>query len=247
MLDARPVTSNQFFITSLPGGDSKFSLVGEEHFHLARVARVKPGDRIWLTDGRQKRLLAEVLSLEADKTWLLPIGVTEEKLKTELILGLGLTRPSTMDAIIEKATELGVTEIIPLVTAHSFRLTADKIEARLARWQRISQAALKQSKGASLPAIKAARHLPEILRLDYRGEQKIFLDEHSQVYFRDILNEARPASVVLLVGPEGGWSQKEREELVSANYRGYSLGGRILRTETAVVSALTLISHFWNW
>jgi len=241
------VTSNQFFMTNLPAGDVKFSLAGEEHFHLARVARVKPGDRIWLTDGRQKRLLAEVLSLEPDKTWLLPLKMTEENLKTELILGLGLTRPATMDTIIEKATELGVIEIIPLITARSFRLPADKLEIRLARWQRISQAALKQSKGASLPAIRKAMSLAEVLSLDSKGEQKIFLDEHSQVYFRDILSEDRPASVVLLVGPEGGWSQKEKEELARANYRGYSLGGRVLRTETAVVSALTLISHFWNW
>jgi len=234
-------------MTNLPAGDVKFSLAGEEHFHLARVARVKPGDRIWLTDGRQKRLLAEVLSLEPDKTWLLPLKMTEENLKTELILGLGLTRPATMDTIIEKATELGVIEIIPLITARSFRLPADKLEIRLARWQRISQAALKQSKGASLPAIRKAMSLAEVLSLDSKGEQKIFLDEHSQVYFRDILSEDRPASVVLLVGPEGGWSQKEKEELARANYRGYSLGGRVLRTETAVVSALTLISHFWNW
>ena len=241
------MTSNQFFMTNLPAGDVKFSLAGEEHFHLARVARVKPGDRIWLTDGRQKRLLAEVLSLEPDKTWLLPLKMTEENLKTELILGLGLTRPATMDTIIEKATELGVIEIIPLITARSFRLPADKLEIRLARWQRISQAALKQSKGASLPAIRKAMSLAEVLSLDSKGEQKIFLDEHSQVYFRDILSEDRPASVVLLVGPEGGWSQKEKEELARANYRGYSLGGRVLRTETAVVSALTLISHFWNW
>ncbi len=241
------MTSNQFFITNLPAGDDKFSLAGEEHFHLARVARVKPGDRIWLTDGRQKRLLAEVLSLEPDKTWLLPLKMTEENLKTELILGLGLTRPATMDAIIEKATELGVTEIIPLITARSFRLPADRIEAKLARWQRISRAALKQSKGASLPAIRKPLSLAEVLGLDSKGEQKIFLDEHSQVYFRDILSEDRPASVVLLVGPEGGWSQKEKEELVRVNYRGYSLGGRILRTETAVVSVLALISHFWNW
>ena len=241
------MTSNQFFMTNLPAGDVKFSLAGEEHFHLARVARVKPGDRIWLTDGQQKRLLAEVLSLEPDKTWLLPLKMTEENLKTELILGLGLTRPATMDTIIEKATELGVIEIIPLITARSFRLPADKLEVRLARWQRISQAALKQSKGASLPVIRKAMSLAEVLSLDSKGEQKIFLDEHSQVYFRDILSEDRPASVVLLVGPEGGWSQKEKEELARANYRGYSLGGRVLRTETAVVSALTLISHFWNW
>ena len=241
------MTSNQFFMTNLPAGDVKFSLAGEEHFHLARVARVKPGDRIWLTDGQQKRLLAEVLSLEPDKTWLLPLKMTEENLKTELILGLGLTRPATMDTIIEKATELGVIEIIPLITARSFRLPADKLEVRLARWQRISQAALKQSKGASLPVIRKAMSLAEVLSLDSKGEQKIFLDEHSQVYFRDILSEDRPASVVLLVGPEGGWSQKEKEELARANYRGYSLGGRVLRIETAVVSALTLISHFWNW
>ncbi|HRD01091.1 MAG TPA: RsmE family RNA methyltransferase [Candidatus Saccharicenans sp.] len=241
------MTSNQFFIAGLPAGDSKFSLEGEEHFHLARVARVKPGDQIWLTDGRKKRMLAEVVSLKEDKTWLLPVRIDEEKLKTKLILGLSLTKLVTMDAIIEKATELGVVEIIPLSTVRSFKMPVDKLSARKARWERISRAALKQSKGAVLPVINEIMSLSAILSADVQAEQKIFLDEHSQIYFRDILIETKPASAILMVGPEGGWSQEEREALMSSKYRGFSLGSRILRTETAVVSALALISHFWNW
>ncbi|MBP7794300.1 MAG: RsmE family RNA methyltransferase [Candidatus Aminicenantales bacterium] len=240
------MTSNQFFVDRLPAGETKFFLDGDEHFHLARVARAKPGDRIWLTDGRKKRMLTEVVSLEADKTWLLPVRLDEEDLKTELILGLGLTRPATMDMIVGKATELGVAQIFPLMTARSFRLPADKLIARKSRWERIARAALKQSKGAILPVINEAASLESILP-DLEAQQKIFLDESSQAYFRDILREARPVSAILLIGPEGGWSRKEREVLTAANYQGLSLGGRILRTETAVVSALTLISHFWNW
>ncbi|MDD8019607.1 MAG: RsmE family RNA methyltransferase [Acidobacteriota bacterium] len=241
------MTSNQFFISGLPSGQTKFCLEGDEHFHLARVARVRPGDKIWLTDGQMKRILAEVISLEEDKTWLLPIRLVEENLKTKLILGLSLVKPATMDIIIEKATELGVGEIFPLRTARSFKIPVDRLPARKSRWERIARAALKQSKGAILPVLYEVMSLQDVLSYDFQAEQKIFLDERSQAYFRDILLEAKPDSVVLLVGPEGGWSQEEREVLLNANFRGFSLGERILKTETAVISAVTLISHFWNW
>jgi 16S rRNA (uracil1498-N3)-methyltransferase len=147
-------------------------------------------------------MLAEVVSLEKDKTWFVPVGLDEEDLKTELILGLGLTRPATMDMIVGKATELGVSQILPLLTARSFRLPSGKLSDRKCRWERIARSALKQSKGAILPVIKEAGSLEAILP-DLEAEQKIFLDESSQAYFRDILRKRGHLSH-LAGGPEGG-------------------------------------------
>jgi len=240
------VTGNQFFIESLPEGKGRFFLEGKEHYHLCKVSRIKKGDRIWLTDGRSRRLLAEVEKIGPDKTWLLPLERVEESLRTGLVLGSGITKPQTMDFIIQKATELGVAEILPLITRRSFSLERDKMETKLKRWQRISREALKQSKGAVLPVIRQPMPLKEAV-IKARTELKFYLNQNSQVYFRDILNIASPQSVTLLVGPEGGWAEEETEIMERYDVKGLTLGGRVLRTETAIIGALSLISHYWNW
>ncbi|MDI6845919.1 MAG: RsmE family RNA methyltransferase [Candidatus Saccharicenans sp.] len=240
------MTSNQFFVRKLPPAAGRFFLEGEEHHHLARVARIKPGEKVWLTDGTGCRLLAEVETIEKDRTWLLPLEYREEKIKTRVVLGTGITKPATFDLIIQKATELGVMEIQPLLTVNSQPLPPERLERRIERWQRVAREALKQSKGAVLPEIFPPRSLSEVLKCPVSA-RKFYLTEDSPVYFRDILTGERPDRVCLMVGPEGGWAEEEKSMMNEAGFQGLSLGSRILRTETAVISALSLISHFWVW
>ncbi|MGB9835740.1 MAG: RsmE family RNA methyltransferase [Candidatus Saccharicenans sp.] len=239
------MTSNQFFIKNWPE-NQKFSLEGEEHHHLARVSRVRTGDKIWLTDGRRKRLLAEVLRVEEDQTWLKTISIEEEKLKTDISLWFGLTKPGTGDFIIQKVTELGVSEIQPMVTRRALRISSDRLGGRLNRWQKIAREALKQSKGAVLPQIRPPETLEKLLARA-TAELKLFLDEDSSVYLKDVLQAVTPGSVCLAVGPEGGLTAEEKLKLKENEFKGVSLGQRILRTETAIISAVAMISHFWNW
>ncbi len=240
------MTSNQFFIDSWPEKE-RFSLEGEEYHHIYRVARVKEGDKIWLTDGRRRRLLAEVLRIEEEKIWLQTILKEEEKLGAKLSLWFGLTKPKTADFIIQKATELGVSEIQPLVTRRAFRISQDRLEGRLKRWEKIAREALKQSKGAILPEIKK----PELLEKALTGSTaglKLFLDEENEISLKAVVTGVcNPESVCLVVGPEGGWEEEEKLKLSAADFKGVSLGRRILRTETAIISAIAIISHFWNW
>lgn len=240
------MTSNQFFIKEWPGDRDRFCLEGQEHHHLSRVARVKPGNLVWLTDGRGRRLLAEVESIEEEKTWLRPLKKVEEVVRTRVILGLGLTRPSVFELIIQKATELGVSEIQPLLTRRSQPLPPERLEKKIQRWEKISREALKQSKGGSLPFISRPLRLEQAVARGMAG-LKFYLSEDSPRYFRDILMTGRAEEVYLLAGPEGGWAEEEKELLDRAGFQGLSLGSRVLKTETAVISALSLISHFWNW
>ncbi|MBC7365173.1 MAG: 16S rRNA (uracil(1498)-N(3))-methyltransferase [Candidatus Aminicenantes bacterium] len=239
------MTSNQFFLKRWPE-KNRFWLEGEEHHHLSRVARIKAGEKIWLTDGRKRRLLAEVVKVEEEKTWLQTLAIEEEKLKASLQLGFGLTKPQTADFIIQKVTELGVSEIQPLITKRALNISAERLEARLGRWQKIAQAALKQSKGAVLPVIRCPETLEQFLSSELQG-LRLYLDEDSQVYLKKILLTEQPDRVILIVGPEGGLAQEEKLKLREKNFQGVSLGQRILKTETAIISALAMISHFWNW
>ncbi len=240
------MTSNQFFISRWPGSLTRFSLEGQEHHHLFRVARVKPGNLVWLTDGQGRRLLAEVESIEEERTWLRPLKVIEETVKTRVILGLGLTRPAVFEFIVQKATELGVSEIQPLLTRRSLLLPPDRLEKKIQRWEKIAREALKQCKGGSLPLIARPLKLDQVAGREISGS-KFYLSEDSPRYFRDILMTERRDEVYLLAGPEGGWAEEEKELMNRAGFQGLSLGSRVLRTETAVLSALSLISHFWNW
>ncbi len=240
------MTSNQFFISQWPGGLKRFCLEGPEHHHLSRVARVRPGNLVWLTDGKGRRLLAEVEAIEPERTWLRPLEMVEEAVRTRLILGLGLTKPAVFEFIIQKATELGVSEIQPLLTIRSQPLPADRLEKKTERWEKITREALKQCKGGSLPLIHRPLALEEAVSRKIAGS-KIYLFEDSERYFRDILMTGRADEVYLLAGPEGGWAAKEKELMDGAGFQGLSLGSRILRTETAVLSAISLITHFWNW
>jgi len=240
------VTSNQFFIKKIPEGQERFFLSGDEHYHLSRVARIKAGENIWLSDGHRRRLLARVEEITRERTWLRPLRVIDEVLKTELTVAVGLTKPATFEFLIQKATELGVARIQPLLTKRAMLISSDKLENKWERWNKIAREALKQSKGAVLPEILKPVSLPEALA-QFSAERKFFLDEHSTLYFRDILKEKSPATVCLVVGPEGGWDEEEKKMLQKNGYEGLSLGGRILRTETAVIAALVLISHYWNW
>lgn len=240
------MTSNQFFIREWPAGLDRFYLEGQEHHHLSRVARVKPGNLVWLTDGRGRRLLAEVESIEPDRTWLRPLKTVEEAVKTRVILGLGLTRPAVFELIVQKATELGVSEIQPLLTRRSQPLPPDRLGKKIQRWEKIAREALKQCKSGSLPRLGLPLKLEQAAAREVNGP-KFYLSEDSPRYFRDILMTGRVDEVYLLAGPEGGWTEEEKELLDRAGFQGLSLGSRILKTETAVISALALISHFWNW
>lgn len=240
------MTSNQFFVDKLPENGAPFFLEGREHHHLSRVARVKPGEKIWLTDGRGRRLLAEVEEVGAKRTRLRPLQAVQETLKTRVVLGLGLTRAETFDFLVQKATELGVAEIQPLLTKRSQPLPPERLEKKHQRWEAIAREALKQCKGGLLPHI--GYPLPLEAALSKKAEAlKFYLDEDSQGYFRDILINSRASEVYLLAGPEGGWAEEEKEQMDRAGFQGLSLGSRVLRTETAVLAALSLISHFWNW
>lgn len=240
------MTSNQFFLNNWPEKE-RFYLEGEEYHHICRVARVKEGDKIWLTDGRRRRLLAAVLRIEEDKIWLQTVLTEEEELGAKISLWFGLTKPKTADFIIQKATELGVSEILPLITRRSFKITPDRLDGRLRRWEKIAREALKQSKGAFLPEIKK----PELLNIALAGSRaglKLFLDDESEINLKAVITTTyTPESICLFVGPEGGLEDEERLKLSVAGFKGVSLGRRILRTETAIISAVAIISHFWNW
>jgi len=216
------LTSNRFSIKQSNIRSSSVFLDGEEHHHLSRVARIKPGEKVWLFDDRGTNYLARVEEVTKERTRLaiLERRATPEP-RVEITLAQALIKSKKMNSILQK---------------------------------KIIKAAAKQSKISFLPSISSPVTLEKLV--EERDEaKKLVLSENTGKYLKDILiqcsgpdveREELPSSVIILVGPEGGWTSEEEEYILDHAYEAVSLGRQVLRAETAALSSLAMISHFWN-
>jgi 16S rRNA (uracil1498-N3)-methyltransferase len=248
------LTSKRFFINSKKPITTCAVLDGEEHHHLKNVVRIQPGDRVWLIDETGQNYKARVDRIEKKQTRLSIL----DKIKTaeprvKVTLAQALIKMKNFELIIQKATELETREILPVITERSVIKVENKLDKKTARWLKIARESAKQSRVSFVPAIRQPTALKEVVqgRMD---DTKIFLSEGGGVPLRRLLVPERtkkrpehlPSSLLILVGPEGGWTEAEEEDIVSHGFEAVSLGRQILRTETAAISGLALINHFWN-
>jgi 16S rRNA (uracil1498-N3)-methyltransferase len=246
------VTANQFYVPAIAKGVDRIVLEGEEHHHLAKSARVRAGETVWLIDATGRRACARVEQVGKERTELTVLGTEEPDVPgTRVALAQALVDAKTLETILEKAAELGCTDFIPVISARSLRAPKERTDSKLMRWGRIVREAAKQCKGRLVTAVHAPRPLEELLREPPQG-LRLFLSEHGGRPLRDIVaGPDRPAggpppAVVLLVGPKGGWTEREEEDIRGAGFLAVSLGRRILRAETAAIAGSALIVHFWN-
>lgn len=247
------MTSNRFFIRQLELNSSCVYIEGDEHHHLSIVARVKPYEKVWLFDSQGNSCLARVEEIEKEKTKLLILKKGEkEEARIKITLAQALIKAKKMEFLIQKSTELGITSFIPVITSRTMVKIEEKVEKKLERWQRIACEAVKQSKGLWIPSILPPLSLERVIE-EIKVEKRLLLHENRGKYLRDILlqpiksrREALPHSVLILIGPEGGWTKEEVEYILSNSFEEVSLGRSILRSETAALCSIALISHFWN-
>ncbi len=246
------MTANQFFVPQLPPDAGRIVLRGAEHRHLAKAARVRAGEEIWLFDGRGRRSKARVEKVGPDST---EVAVLEseapEDRGTRIVLAPCLVEAKTLETIIEKAAEIGCGEVRPVISARSYKAAGERTPRKLERWRRIVREAAKQCKAALLTEVHEPQPLREFVRLDGQA-RRLFLSEHGGRPLKEILNEGRgsgdgrPKRVILLVGPKGGWTAGEEKEIREAGFEAVSLGRRILRAETAAMAGAAMIAHFWD-
>jgi len=229
-------------------------LDGDEYFHLSRVLRAKRGKKLYLVDERGASYMAEVEEVGRTRTRLRIVEKNEsgERAGVRLILAQSLLKAKKMDWIVQKATELGIRLLIPVATERSVVKFRDREALKVDRWRKIAREAAKQSRGSFIPHI-----LPPVPMREFlfgRSEQRrLILCEDQGRPLRDIVAgppssssiEEAPA-ILLLVGPEGGWTATELETALEIGFEAVNLGRRILRSETAALAALAVISQFWD-
>ena len=234
----------RFFVEQVRNGHAEIS--GDDARHLTRVLRVEVGQRYEISDNRNA-YLSEVEMARKEHV----VFRTLEKLPTveppvRLILCAALIKFDHFEWLIEKATELGVTEIIPVIATRTERGLDRAAEKRLERWQRIALEASQQSRRTYLPVVHEARGFEEACNV--AAKYRYVLDEDpGGAPLASALPSERSAEdeVAVLLGPEGGWTAEEREQFQAAGWTRVTMGPLILRAETAGIAALSVIGNAW--
>lgn len=219
--------------------------LGEEATHyLGKVLRMKPGFRLALFNGEAGEVQGEILTL-GKRDMQVQLDAVQIKAPENLLpvhIGLGLSRGERMDYAVQKATELGVTHITPLFTEFSeVKLDNDRADKRTAHWQKVAISASEQCGRCSIPTIFNPMALRDWMKLAPAGCGFLLDHTGSAGFCGD-----RPDAVFLLIGPEGGISDDEKELASAHGFLTVRLGPRILRTETAPVVALTALQMQWG-
>ncbi|RDJ00682.1 16S rRNA (uracil(1498)-N(3))-methyltransferase [Dyella solisilvae] len=211
--------------------------------HVARVLRLVAGDPITLFngDGRDYSALIQAVGKREVTVQIQASQALDNESPLPLTLAQGVARGEKMDLIVQKATELGVARIVPLLTERSeVKLDPARAEKRLAHWRAVAASACEQSGRACVPEIVAAVPLEAWLRglADDGALRLALLPEGTQ---RANALRFTPAGGLLVVGPEGGLGVRDVAALTEAGFAGLTLGPRILRTETAGLAALAAL------
>ena len=223
-----------------PGIEIELPLQAGEH--LARVLRLDSGHPLRLFNGDGHEYAAELASL-AKRSVTARVLEAEPPVDREsplrITLGQGIARGEKMDWILQKATELGIARILPASSDRSeVKLDAQRADKRLAHWRGIVVSACEQSGRATVPDVAAPQSLAQAAAM--REGRGFILDPFAEASLSSLQGvELRACTIA--IGPEGGWSPRDREQLVAAGYEGLRLGPRVLRTETAGIAAIAAL------
>jgi len=244
------VTRRRFYAppAAFAADEKSLTLSGEETRHARDVLRLQSGDEIFVFDGTGREFQCSVQTIsrtQAEVSVTAQVEPARPESPLELTLAIALLKGEKFDLVIQKATELGVKRIVPLDTERGdVRLRdGDSVQKRLTRWRRIALEAAKQTGRAYVPEISAPLALSVLLAS--AGENKLMFSEREGKSLSEMTNgfDRRATEVIALVGPEGGWTDNEIESARKNAWGIVTLGGRILRAETAGVTVVALLQH----
>lgn len=225
------------------------TLEAEEARHLRSVLRLKPGDEVYVFNGQGKEFHCSIEDSQNDR---IKLKILDEVVPArpesplDLTLAVALLKSDKFDLVVQKATELGVRRVVPVMTALADIRLRDVAEAdnRVARWRRIALEAAKQSGRALVPEVEKPISSETLLRSSLSQDQlRLMFSERDGQSLAESILSTRPLSIIALVGSEGGLSD---EEMSLARENGWSivtLGGRTLRAETAAIAVTVLLQH----
>ena len=231
----------RFFVSQFDG--MKAVMEGEAAHHLGRVLRAHEGQLYELSDG-QRVFLGRIAFASRDRIeFALEEELFPQKSSLDVTLLLSVVKFDAFEWAIEKATELGVTAIVPLAAARSEQGLLVAAEKRAQRWRKILLEASQQSRRLRVPELRELTKPGAAFAAQTQGVRVMLSERAGAVPMRKLLGQRKDAQAVLTIGPEGGWTDAELAEASAAGFQDASLGRLILRTETAVIAALASLNY----
>lgn len=224
--------------------NDKIILRDSDIHHIKNVMRMKIDDRIEVVFDK-KLYICNIDSMEPLILSIIDIINEENKINLDVIVALGLVKEQKMDLILQKLTELGVNEIIPVNMERSIvKLDDNKISKKMIRWNTICKGASEQSKRTSVPIIHDVINLKDLTKID--GDVRLVAstkekDKLLNCYLQNIDNCAK---IVVVIGPEGGISDREEDYLFDNGYSPVSFGNLIFRVETACIYVASILNYY---
>lgn len=221
-------------------------LSGDEARHLREVLRLRAGDQVNVFDGTGREFRCSITNVKRDETSLencVEIEPYKSESPLKLTIAVALLKGDKFDLVVQKATELGVNTIIPLMTKHSDIHLRDASDAdkRTTRWRRIALEATKQCGRAAVMSVESPEMFDSVIDEASYDLRVMFSERAGNAFDKDVVET--PRSACALVGSEGGWSDEELSLAGSSGWNIVTLGGRIMRAETAAISVAVLLQH----
>lgn len=236
---------HRFFVPQLYAEEMTIKDVDARH--ISKVLRMQPGDKIQIVSDDGVTAIAEIAAIESDSVAVRCLEKLAESHEpsVKITLAQGLAKGEKMDFVIQKAVEMGVSSIVPVAMEHSVvRLEGVKAEKKVERWQKIAEAAAKQSKRDIVPQVQQVQSVKEMLANNPLQHKIIAYECEDRLGLKTALqNCGKLDELLLIIGPEGGISEAELQLARENNAVPVSLGRRILRAETAGVVALAAILY----
>lgn len=241
-----PSASRLFVEDRLQTG-AELTLSDEASHYVGRVLRLSAGAGLTLFDGRGGEFAATVSAVSRNAV-VVRVGEKsscERESPLSIHLVQGISRGERMDIVVQKATELGVARVTPVLTEFSVvKLASEKRDKRARHWTRVARSACEQSGRNRVPVIDAPRTFDEWLRPATGGNRlRLALQPSAATTLAQL---DKPSGVDLLVGPEGGLSERELEQAAAAGFVACTFGPRVLRTETAAIAAIAVLQARWG-
>lgn len=236
----------RFFISPDQVSGRRITISGEDVRHIATVLRMMIGDELLLCDGEGAEYAVKIVQMDRSAIVTEIIGQRKrEILSPRITLGQGLPKSDKMDLIVQKASELGAASIVPLVTERTIVKIKDG-EKRVQRWRKIAREAAMQSQRPDIPQVEPIRRFDDFLRTLDPDPRTLLLfpwEEGTEPIKNVLRNAPGVTNIIVLIGPEGGFSPPEAELAKGSGFHLVSLGPNILRTETAAIAVLGMIGY----
>ena len=226
----------------------ELTISGADANHLARSLRARRGDKITAVDGAGNCAVLELIDFDKETIKARRVSMIQKvSVERKITLADCLPKQSRFDNIIEKATELGVDKIEPIISERTIvRLGGARLQTRLERWQRMAKEAAEQCARDTIPEIGEVRTLDDWLKNLPPLDDMLLLfcwELEQSTTVREVLSANIDKNIIVLIGPEGGFTEREVNLIKTTGGISVTLGKRILKTDTAAISVLAMINY----